>query len=147
MYFVSGYISEVDFGANIELTEEEQSRLLLEYEKECENKKLLRSNSERNSKEDAMMLACGVRGNHYSPFICESRSEPSIASRVDSCQTSLGDKATSKQESLNRDGQKGEFMTDELAVFGTKEKKDMVIVTDGNSCHTSSSSGDKGIIT
>ncbi|XP_021914019.1 BSD domain-containing protein 1-like isoform X2 [Zootermopsis nevadensis] len=133
-----------DFGTNIELTEEEQTRLLLEYERECESKKLLRSNSERNSREDAMMSACGVRGNQHSSFICESRSEPSIASKMDGCQMTTSDKATSKQENLNRDGQKGELMTgDESVLFKTKEKKDMVIVTDGNSCHTSSSSGDK----
>lgn len=92
------------------------------------------------------MLARDVRGNHYSSFVCESRSEPSIASKVDSCQTSSGDKETKEQENLNTDGQK-ELMTDELVVFKTKEKKDMVFVTDGNSCHTSSSSGDKGTVT
>jgi hypothetical protein len=140
------YISEEDFGANIELTEEEQTRLLIEYEKECENKKLLRSNSEKDSREDAMMLAYDVRDNHYSSLICESRSEPCIASKVDSCQASSVDKTTSKQESLNIDGEKGEFMMDEPIGFKTKEKKDMVIVTDGNSCHTSSCSGDKGTI-
>jgi hypothetical protein len=91
------------------------------------------------------MLA-DVRDNHYSPSICESRSEPSIACKVDTCQTGSGERAA-KQEKLNKDGQKGDFMTDELVIFKTKEKKDMVIITDGNSCHTSSTSGDKGIIT
>lgn len=118
---------EEDFAANIELSEEDQTRLLLEYEKECENKKLQRSNSEKDS--DAMMLAYDVRDNHYSSsFICESRSEPAIASKVDN--------STNKQDG-------GEFIIDEPIGFKTKEKKDMVIVTDGNSCHTSSCSGDK----
>jgi hypothetical protein len=140
--------SENDFGSNIELTEEEQTRLLLEYEKECENKKLLQSSSEKDSSEDAMMLAYNVRDNHYSSsFICESRSDPSIATKVDSHQANLDDNITSKQENLNKFGEKGEFNIDEPVGFKTKEKKDMVVVTDGNSCHTSSCSGDKGTIT
>ncbi|PNF17062.1 hypothetical protein B7P43_G00845 [Cryptotermes secundus] len=134
---------EKDFGANIELTEEEQTRLLLEYEKECENKKLLRSSSERDSSEDAMMLAYNVRDNHYSPVISESISEPYIATKVDSHQANSDDNIANKQEKLNKFAEKGEFNIDEPTGFKTKEKKDMVIVTDGNSCHTSSCSGDK----
>jgi hypothetical protein len=140
-------LSEKDFGSNIELTEEEQTRLLLEYEKECENKKLLHSSSERDSSEDAMMLAYNLRDNHYSSFICESISEPCIATKVDSHQANSDDNTTNKQEKLNKFGEKGEFNIDETSGFKTKEKKDMVIVTDGNSCHTSSCSGDKGTIT
>ncbi|KAJ9578394.1 hypothetical protein L9F63_005383, partial [Diploptera punctata] len=116
---------EEDFGANIELTEEEQTRLLLEYEKECADKKLTRSNSEKENKEDALMMAYNVRDNYYSPIISESRSEPAIASKVDSTTPSI---------------QKDE---DETIGYKTKEKKDMVIISDGNSCQTSSCSGDK----
>lgn len=140
-------LSEKDFGASIELTEEEQTRLLLEYEKECENKKLLRSSSERDNSEDAMMLAYNVRDNHYSPVISESISEPYIATKADSHQANSDDNIANKQEKLNKFAEKGEFNIDEPTGFKTKEKKDMVIVTDGNSCHTSSCSGDKGTIT
>jgi hypothetical protein len=139
------YVSEYDFGANIDLTEEEQTRLLLEYEKECESKKLLQSNSERDTMDDARLLVPDVRDNHYSSCVSASRSEPSIASEVVSCQTNAADKGTNKREKLNRYGVKEEFSTDEPIGLKTKEKKDMVIVTDGNSCHTSSCSGDKGI--
>jgi hypothetical protein len=138
------YISEDDFGANIDLTEEEQTRLLLEYERECESKKLLQSSSERNAMEDARLLAHDVRDNHYSSCVSGSRSEPSIATEVVSCPTSSCDKGTNKQGKVNRCGVKQEFATDETVYLKTKEKKDMVIVTDGNSCHTSSCSGDKG---
>lgn len=140
-------LSEKDFGSNIELTEEEQTRLLLEYEKECENKKILHSSSERDSSEDAMMLAYNLRDNHYSSCICESISEPCIATKVDSHQANSDDNITNKQEKLNKFGEKGEVNIDESSGFKTKEKKDMVIITDGNSCHTSSCSGDKGTIT
>lgn len=134
---------EYDFGANIDLTEEEQTRLLLEYEKECESNKLLRSNSERNTREDAKLLAHDVRDNHYSSCVSASTSEPSIASEVVTRQTSSADRETNKQEKLSRNGVKEEFAVDEPVNLKTKEKKDMVIVTDGNSCHTSSCSGDK----
>jgi len=146
LYFLISdcYISEYDFGANIDLTEEEQTRLLLEYEKECENNKLLRSNSERNTREDAKLLAHDVRDNHYSSCVSASTSEPAIASEVVTRQTSSADRETNKQEKLSRNGVKEEFAVDEPVNLKTKEKKDMVIVTDGNSCHTSSCSGDKG---
>lgn len=138
------YISEYDFSANIELTEEEQTRLLLEYEKECESKKLQRNNTERDTREDAKLLAHDVRDNHYSPCVSASTSEPSTSSEAASCQTTSADRETNKQEKLSRCGVKEEFATDEPVGLKTKEKKDMVIVTDGNSCHTSSCSGDKG---
>lgn len=116
---------EENFGANIELTEEEQMKLLLEYEKECERKKLQRSNSEKDIREDALMMAYNVRDNHYSPIISESRSEPAIATNLNNTTPCI---------------QKDE---DESIGFKTKEKKDMVIISDGNSCQTSSCSGDK----
>lgn len=90
------------------------------------------------------MLANDVRDNHYSSCVSASTSEPSIASEVVSCQTSSADRETNKQEKLSRNGVKEEFAMDEPVGLKTKEKKDMVIVTDGNSCHTSSCSGDKG---
>ena len=119
-------------------------RLLLEYEKECESKKLLQSNSERDTREDAKLLAHDVRDNHYSSCVSASTSGPSIASEAVCCQTSSVDRGTNKQEKLNKYEVKEEFATDEPIGLKTKEKKDMVIVTDGNSCHTSSCSGDKG---
>jgi hypothetical protein len=91
-------------------------------------------------------MSYNVRDNHYSSFICESVSEPSIATKVDSHQANSNDNITSKQEKLNKLEEKGEFNIDEAVSFKTREKKDMVIISDGNSCHTSSCSGDKGTI-
>jgi len=90
------------------------------------------------------LLANDVRDNHYSSCVSASTSEPTIASEVVSCQTSPADRETNKQEKLSRSGVQEEFATDEPVGLKTREKKDMVIVTDGNSCHTSSCSGDKG---
>jgi hypothetical protein len=90
------------------------------------------------------LLAHDVRDNHYSPCVSASTSEPSTSSEAASCQTTSADRETNKQEKLSRCGVKEEFATDEPVGLKTKEKKDMVIVTDGNSCHTSSCSGDKG---
>jgi hypothetical protein len=92
-------------------------------------------------------MACNVRDNHYSSVICESISEPSPATKVDSHQTSSCDNVTNKLDKLSKFGEKGEINIDEPVSFKAKEKKDLVIVTDGNSCHTSSCSGDKGTIT
>ena len=86
----------------------------------------MRSNSENDSKEDALMMDYNVKDNYYSPIISESRSEPAIATKIDNTTPCI---------------QKYE---DDSIGFKTKEKKDMVIVSDGNSCQTSSCSGDKG---
>ncbi|PSN43085.1 hypothetical protein C0J52_19295 [Blattella germanica] len=103
--------------------EEEQTRLLLEYEKECEDKKLQRSNSERTANEDALLMACNVRDNHYSSsVICESRSEPAIATNLDGSV----DKSPCPQENEIKD------IIDESIGFKTKEKKDMGLTTESN---------------
>jgi hypothetical protein len=91
-------------------------------------------------------MACNVRDNHYSSVISESISEPSPATTVDSHQADSYDNVTNKVDRLNKLGEKGECNVDEPVSFKAKEKTDMVIISDGNSCHTSSCSGDKGTI-
>ncbi|KAK7867046.1 hypothetical protein R5R35_005686 [Gryllus longicercus] len=107
-----------DFGTHIELSEEEQTRLLQEYEKECENKKLLRNTSQEEN--------LVVEDNHYSENVNE---------------TPVDTPVKKSSSVIQKDKEQSED-TDDLSVG---ERKDLVIVSpDGNSCHTTSScSGDK----
>ncbi|XP_068082953.1 BSD domain-containing protein 1 [Anabrus simplex] len=127
-----------DFATNIELSEEEQIRLLQEYEKECEDKKL-----HRNGNKDDSLLVQNFKDNHYSA----SSSGISEVAQVDTKLEEFSDPSNTTshvktgKESESRDGVAVKY---DLDLLKTKERKDLVIVSaDGISCHTSSCSGDK----
>lgn len=109
-----------DFGPHIELSEEEQTRLLQEYEKECEKKKL-----QQNSTEGENLK---LEDNHYSENV-----QPDHQAQKE-VQMSSSAPEKDKTQPIEE--------PDDLSVG---ERKDLVIINpDGNSCHTNSScSGDK----
>lgn len=116
------FISEKD----TDLTEEEQIRLLQEYQKECQEKTLKCKDN---------LLSESFEDNHYSSAV-ESRNggvDPSLLKETES------NKNLQNKNPIEISEEK-----DYLAVLKTREKKDMVIISEGNSCQTSSCSGDKG---
>lgn len=113
-----------DFGTHIELSEEEQTRILLEYEKECEDKK-----SRQNASQEGKLV---VEDNHYSD---------SVNTTDAPADTPVDTPVKTSSLVVEKDKEQPED-PDDLSVG---ERKDLVIVSpDGNSCHTTSScSGDK----
>lgn len=103
----------------MDLTEEEQIRLLQEYEKECLEKTIKGEDSQFASE------LVGGDDKHYISSVKEV--DPDTIAPKDS------DIGVESNEELN-------YVTG----LRMREKKDMVIVSEGNSCRNSFSSGDKG---
>ncbi|XP_049764171.1 BSD domain-containing protein 1-like [Schistocerca cancellata] len=125
---------EQDFGPNIELSEEEQIRILQEYEKECEEKRL--------KQDQETLLDSSFKFNHYSDIngslVLASSSlkgaDVDIVETTDDIKRGYCDKDSDDIDSLEKDC---------IGMLQTREKKDMVVVGYSPSAHTSSCSGDK----
>lgn len=144
-------ILDEDFGGDVDIPEEEQVRLLSEYQKEREEadrrNKLMKDKKVNSEEEETVECSSGVNEDSdvksatFSSS-CVNASVPKSDLTARPGNTRAVDSLARFPEERNENSLHSEFEAGETKI---REKNDMVIIGDASSaCTTSSSSGDKG---